>query len=468
MSDMMSDGTMLSAASMAQPTGASDQLIAAGMSGAQARLKAGWFQQLDDALATDGVSLEHVRHYWVPGRIELLGKHTDYAGGRSLLLAIEQGLCVAAAPRRDCRLRVRDIRSGEVVRTAVDVESRADAGSWGEYVAAPARRIARNFPGELLGAELAFASDLPPAAGMSSSSALVTAVFLALSDVNALPAREEYRGSIRSTEDLAAYLGSVENGSGFGALAGDVGVGTKGGCQDHAAILLSRPGALVQYAFLPLRFEQAVAVPDGCRFVVATSGVAAEKTGAALASYNRASAAVASMLSLWNRAGGRADGSLAAVIASSPDGADRMRELIRGTTAAGFESGVLADRFEQFQTESGVIVPAAAEALAQDDMASLGALVDLSQECAERLLGNQIPETIELARSARRLGAVAASAFGAGFGGSVWALVPEDRAEPFQADWARAYRRAFPDAAPRAEFFVTRAGPPATRIGVSA
>jgi galactokinase len=109
-----------------------------------------------------------------------------------------------------------------------------------------------------------------------------------------------------------------------------------------------------------------------------------------------------------------------------------------------------------------------AEALAQDDMASLGALVDLSQECAERLLGNQIPETIELARSARRLGAVAASAFGAGFGGSVWALIPEDRAEPFQADWARAYRRAFPDAAPRAEFFVTRAGPPATRIGVSA
>ena len=56
-------------------------------------------------------------------------------------------------------------------------------------------------------------------------------------------------------------------------------------------------------------------------------------------------------------------------------------------------------------------------------MAAFGDLVDRSQQLAERRLGNQVPETIELARSARELGARAASAFGAGFGGSVWALV---------------------------------------------
>ena len=440
------------------------QLTRAGMSGAEARLKADWLAQVDHVLAQEGVPIDAARRYWVPGRLEFLGKHTDYAGGRSLLAAIEQGICVTAVPRRDCRLRIRDIRSGAVVRTALDTEARAEAGTWGAYVVAVARRIARNFPGPLLGAELAFASDLPQAAGMSSSSALVTAVFLALSDVNGLPDRAEYRSVIRSCEDLAAYLGAVENGSAFGPLAGDDGVGTTGGCQDHAAILLSRPAALVQYAFLPLRFEQAVAVPDGHRLVIATSGVVAEKTGAAQARYNRTSATVTGLLALWNRATGRTDHSLAAVIASAPDAAARVREVLRANTNAGLEPGALSDRFEQFQTETGVIIPAAAEAMAQEDLSALGALVDLSQECAERLLGNQVPETVELARSARRLGAVAASAFGAGFGGSVWALVPDSLAQRFPADWARAYRRAFPEAATRAEFFPTRAGPAALRL----
>ena len=434
------------------------------MSGAEARLKADWFEQLEAALAQDGVAAGRARAYWIPGRLEFVGKHTDYAGGRSLCCAIERGICLLAAPRTDCRLRVRDIRSGDVLRTAVDADARAEPGSWGNYVTTVARRIARNFPGPLLGAELAFASDLPPAAGMSSSSALITAVFAALSDINDLPASAEYRQDIRSLEDLAAYLGAIENGSTLGALAGDEGVGTAGGCQDHAAILLSRPGALVQYAFMPVRFEQAVAVPDGHRFVIATSGVTAEKTGAALARYNRASATVSTMLGVWNRAMGRSDRSLAEAVDSAPDGADRMRQLIRSAPSPGADAGTLTDRFEQFQTESGMIVRAVADALVEEDLSSLGALVDLSQECAERLLGNQVPETTELARAARALGAIAASAFGAGFGGSVWALVPETRTERFAADWARRYRRAFPRAAEQAEMFVTRAGPPMVRL----
>ena len=445
-------------------TSRADRLIAAGMSGAEARLKADWFEQLESALAQDGIGAGRARAYWIPGRLEFVGKHTDYAGGRSLCCAIERGICMLAAPRTDCRLRVRDIRSGEVLRTAVDSEARAEPGSWGNYVTAVARRIARNFPGPLLGAELAFASDLPPAAGMSSSSALITAVFAALSDMNELPASTEYLHDIHSLADLAAYLGAIENGSTFGALAGDEGVGTAGGCQDHAAILLSRPGALVQHAFMPLRLEQAVAVPDGHRFVIATSGVRAEKTGAALARYNRASGMVSTILALWNRATGRADRSLAEAVESAPDGADRMRQLIRGAPSAAADAGALTDRFEQFQTESGMIVRAVADALVEEDLSTLGALVDLSQECAERLLGNQVPETTELARAARALGAVAATAFGAGFGGSVWALVPETRTERFAADWARRYRRAFPRAAEQAEMFVTRAGPPMVRL----
>jgi galactokinase len=60
---------------------------------------------------------------------------------------------------------------------------------------------------------------------------------------------------------------------------------------------------------------------------------------------------------------------------------------------------------------------------------------------------------------------MAASAFGAGFGGSVWALVREADAGAFLADWARRYREAHPDEAARAAFFRTGAGPAALDLG---
>ncbi|HLN57685.1 MAG TPA: galactokinase, partial [Thermoanaerobaculia bacterium] len=116
-------------------------------------------------------------------------------------------------------------------------------------------------------------------------------------------------------------------------------------------------------------------------------------------------------------------------------------------------------RFEQFLLESETIVPAAAEAVATADDAVLGAVVARSQSGAERLLGNQVLETSGLVASARARGAIAASAFGAGFGGSVWALVESDGAQGFRTDWQDDYRRSFPNAAASSEFFATRAGP---------
>jgi len=103
----------------------------------------------------------------------------------------------------------------------------------------------------------------------------------------------------------------------------------------------------------------------------------------------------------------------------------------------------------------------AAEALARGDLDRLGELVDESQAGAERLLGNQVIETASLARDARDLGAVAASAFGAGFGGSVYALVRATEAEDFQRRWAERYVEAFPTWREDATFFITGAALPA-------
>ena len=399
------------------------------------------------------------RGCYVPGRIEFLGKHTDYAGGRSLLCAVERGIRLVAAPRADGWVRIVDARSGEQMELELRTDLAPRPGHWSTYPLTVARRIARNFPGPpaLRGADLAFASDLPRAAGMSSSSALVVAVFTALADVNALERRPEYLANIRRPEDLAGYLGSVENGQTFGTLPGDGGVGTFGGSEDHTAILCSQSGMLRQYAFCPVRHERDVPFPAGWRLVIAVSGVAADKTGAAREGYNRAAAQAAAILVAWRRATARADPSLAAALASAPDAADRMRLLV---------SGALRLRLEQFLAESTEIIPAAAEVLARGDVAALGPLVDRSQKLAEGCLENQIPETIGLARRARELGAAAASAFGAGFGGSVWALVREEEAPEFRVRWADVYGQDFPTVALRAEFFVTGAGPGLGQVNI--
>lgn len=406
---------------------------------------------------------------WVPGRIEFLGKHTDYAGGRSLLCAVERGFAVVAAARDDRRIRMTDVVSSEHIEIELSPTLPPADGSWANYAITVARRIARNFPGPLRGADIAFASDLPPAAGLSSSSALVVATFLAIADLNALGAHEEYRSSLPNADDLAGYLGAVENGAPFGSLAGDRGVGTFSGSQDHTAILCSRAGALVQYSFAPVHFERMVPLPSDHVFVIASSGVLAEKTGAALELYNRQARRVHALLSRWRASTGRDDATLAAALTSGNGAAERLRTIVRDPSLAsgssdGFDVTDLVTRLDQFATESFELIPAAGNALERGDLDVLGELVDRSQRGAELLLGNQVPETFHLARSARSLGAAAASAFGAGFGGSVWALVKRDAAAEFMRCWQDAYASRFPGPAERAAFFVTSAGPAAMRL----
>ncbi len=396
--------------------------------------------------------------FWVPGRVEFLGKHTDYAGGRSLLCAVERGICIVAVARKDRRLRITDARTGETIDAEMDPTAGARAGHWSTYPITVARRMARDFGEPLVGADVAFASDLPRASGMSSSSALVVATFLALAEVNEVRERAEYRRLFSSLGRLAEYLGAVENGYAYEGFAGDAGVGTFGGSEDHAAILCARPGQLVQYSFCPVRFERAVPLPADHELVIAYSGVTAEKIGAVREHYNRLSQATQELAADWRAATGRDDATLGDVVASAPDAADRILSMVRD------RKGEVHDRLAQFVVESTELIPLAGDALLRGDLAELGALVDRSQAGAEQWLRNQIDETIRLVRDARSSGAVAASAFGAGFGGAVWALVRASDAETFRAKWADGYAARFPSAARGAEFFVTRAGPAATRL----
>src|SRR5438477_12451599 len=85
----------------------------------------------------------------VPGRIELLGKHTDYAGGRSLVCATEQGICVAFSPRADLVVRIVDLQSMDQVSFEIAPNLSPPIGHWSNYPMTVARRIARNFGDDL-------------------------------------------------------------------------------------------------------------------------------------------------------------------------------------------------------------------------------------------------------------------------------------------------------------------------------
>jgi len=402
--------------------------------------------------------------FFVPGRIEVLGKHTDYAGGRSLLCAAEQGFCLVAAARRDRRVTVVNADTGDGAELGLSPDLQPVFGHWSNYPATVLRRVARNFPGAATGADIAFASDLPPASGMSSSSAFMVAVFLAVATLNDLVQTAAYCAAIGQPADLAGYLGTIENGRSFGPLAGDKGVGTFGGSEDHTAILCCRASTLSQFSFAPVHHERDVPMPAGYLFAVAFSGVLAEKTGAALATYNRASHAAARVLQIWRDRCGRQVSTLESAVNEDDGAVDAIRAAIAASGDDEFGVDLLRKRFDQFVLESRTIVPYAGEALRDGDLGRFGALVDRSQQAVEVWLGNQVPETVCLARDARRLGAAAASAFGAGFGGSVWALVAEERAGDFCREWRRAYERVHPAAAARAVFFETAPGPAAFRL----
>jgi galactokinase len=321
---------------------------------------------------------------------------------------------------------------------------------------------------------------------------MITGAAMVLADLNDLPATEAWASQLPDRVALAGYAASIENGKTFGTLAGRPGVGTSGGSLDHTGMLTSEDGMISAVEFDPMRIIDRVPLPPQWSFVVGVSGVLAEKTGAAQELYNRGPALLGAIVERWNRATGRADATVQAALrslvgedleaplladgdlalldgegraAAGPDPVatvlDREERLapLRRHAAPGTERG----RLDQFLLESAVLVPRAESALREGDLDAFAAAVATSQGLAETHLRNQIPQTVALVRSAEQLGARAASSFGAGFGGSVWALVPTADADGFAQEWMQRYRRT--DGAPEsAVALVTRPGAAGRRV----
>jgi galactokinase len=121
------------------------------------------------------------RLYRAPGRVNLIGEHTDYNDGFVLPAALEQCTWIAAAARPEPRLRVGSLRTGETREFALDDPDPRPRGDWSDYVRGVAVMLERDGC-RLTGADMLIDSDVPVGAGLSSSAALEVASGFALLD----------------------------------------------------------------------------------------------------------------------------------------------------------------------------------------------------------------------------------------------------------------------------------------------
>jgi galactokinase len=436
--------------------------------------RSGQAERLGDLLRTrlpGGVLTEGVFLGFVPGRIEVLGKHTDYMGGHSIVCAMDRGFLFLARPNSVGRLRmVQESREFPTLDVPFDDLPVPRAGGWENYPLTIARRVRENFGAgrELRGVDIAFSSDLPVGSGMSGSSALMMMSFCAICLVNRLQEAPELKRDIRDGIDLAMYLACCENGQSFRGLTGGKGVGTFGGSEDHTAILNCREGCLSLNRYAPTLFKAEMAWPPDWGLAVAFSGVRAEKTREALEKYNRASLRAAAAVKAFNAARGTEHPNLGQAFDTVPAGeAARVLREIDARAAPDQRSMKLADRARMLLAEERRHMPAAVRAVLWGDLAGFGAALSASHRSSARFLENIVPEIDFLRRSAVSLGAAGATGFGAGFGGSCVAVLPSVELESFLAAWGQMYAQRFPAAAKEAQFFGVSPGAGITILDTS-
>jgi galactokinase len=123
------------------------------------------------------------RLYRAPGRVNLIGEHTDYNDGFVLPAALELSTWVAAAARRDRKLRIHSLHAGATVEHDLDDPAPAPRGDWSDYargVAVMLERAGRR----LAGADMLIDGDVPIGSGLSSSAAIEVSTGYALLDLS--------------------------------------------------------------------------------------------------------------------------------------------------------------------------------------------------------------------------------------------------------------------------------------------
>ena len=340
---------------------------------------------------TDAVGAR-ARVWRAPGRVNLIGDHTDYQEGLCLPMAIDREVDVAYRARDDARVIVRSLDLGGTVE--IDAAGTDDpegvAPSWGRTVAGVVRVLAASGRPPV-GIDAAIASSIPIGAGLSSSAAFEVALAGALADAAGWP-----------LAGLPLALAAQE--------AEHAGTGMRCGIMDQLASVAGRADHALLLDCRSLAVEP-IALPETLGIVVVHSGMPRSLESSAYAQRRAACEASAARLGLRS---------------------------LRDATAA----QVADDRFARHVVTENARVTNFVEGMRDGDLVALGQVALASHRSLAGDFAVSTPELDLLVSLAVECGAYGARLTGAGFGGCIVALVPASESEPMAEAISARYRAA--------------------------
>ena len=333
---------------------------------------------------------------YAPGRVELLGNHTDYNAGVVLGAAIERGLTVRGSGREDEWITLESATKGAVKIKARELRPRAEEG-WANYVLGVVSEL-RELGLSIPAFEAEIAGDLPAGAGLSSSAALEVATALFLLKLS---------GQTLSPLDVAKACQRAEHHF----------VGVQSGLLDQVTSLFGRKD---QAVFFDCRSEEVrtVSFPSDLALIVADTG---KRRALASGVYNQRREET--------HAAARALG-----VAALRDVS--LRELESRTDLP----GLLQRRARHIVGENERVFRAL-DFLANGNGQGFGQLLNESHESSRTNFENSTPELDRLIGIAQSLsGVLGARLTGAGFGGAAIILCERVRASEIARQVATRYR----------------------------
>ena len=374
------------------------------------------------AVFRDAFGTEPEGVWSAPGRVNLIGEHTDYNGGLCLPIGLPQRTFAAVRRRDDGLLRMVSAQGGDVVEVALDDVGPGKPEGWAAYVAGVPWAL-RRAGHEVSGLDVAVDGRVPLGAGLSSSAALECAVAAAASDLFGLGLLADAAGRTA----LAAACVDAEN---------TIAQAPTGG-MDQSAAMLAEPGHAL---LLDCRDHHTEQVP----FDLAEAGLAL------LVVDTRAEHALVD--------GQYAERRDSCEQAARELGVPTLREVAveeLDDALGRLSSDLLRRRTRHVVTEIDRVVQAR-EALRHDDFERLGALFLQSHASMRDDFEISVDELDTVVETAVEAGALGARMTGGGFGGSAIALVRADAVDATTERVEAAFaQRGF--RAPRA-FAVTASG----------
>jgi len=323
-----------------------------------------------------------------PGRVNLIGEHTDYSEGFVMPMAINRGISIAASPRQDSRLRVFSIDFDEMLDVRLDDLQKSSPG-WQEYIKGVAWVMQRGGQ-SLCGWDGVMAGDVPIGAGLSSSAAVEIAsafAFNLFTDIQ------------KSRVELASAAQKAER----------VWVGVQVGIMDQLISAVGKKGHAVRIDCRTLEYKY-VQIPREARFVVLDTGTRRELSNSA---YNER----------------REECEQAAQVL----GVNTLRDatLIMLTVLQNEMNAIVYKRARHVISENKRVHDFAA-AMRDTDFARMGALLNQSHASLRddfEVSSTELDLIVEIAL--RQPGCFGARMTGAGFGGCALALIKKNAEKNF-------------------------------------